>query len=274
MDNSNVFRLVIQKGPQVDKEFALVKDIISLGRDASNDFPIPDPEVSRRHARLIKQGNDYFIEDLGSTNGTFINRARVSAPYKLVPGDEVGFGETVRLVYQAPYEDVPRTMVSEEEPEPEFDATMAADAGPHPYVAAPSWEPEPYKAPPQYEPEYEPPPPPKVKPTYAPPPPPPIERQPTYAPPPPPQYEPLPPVDPPSFRPPAAAPEYPAEEGKKKKSRKGLFIGCGCLLLLIIVALVVGLGYLLYNAPVEFWNDPINNIDRLLGMAAPFLAAL
>ncbi|MBN1315513.1 MAG: FHA domain-containing protein [Anaerolineales bacterium] len=276
MDNSQVFRLVMRKGPQMDKEYALVKDIVSLGRDSTNDFPVPDPEVSRRHARLVKQGKDYFIEDLGSTNGTFVNRARVSAPFRLSAGDEIGFGETVSMVFEAPLPDIPGTIVSDEDDfVPDEDSTMAADISPHPYDAGPDWNFEPYK-----EPEFEPPAygikapqPPEPEPFYAPPPP---EPEPTYAPPPP--VEPLPSIDPPSFRPSASAtvsePDYSGAGGEEKKSRKGLYIGCGCLLALVICALVGGLAYLLWNAPTEFWNDPLNNFDRLLGLALPFLTAL
>jgi len=65
-----------------------------LGRDPRADFEIAHPMVSARHARLSRQGNQYFIEDLDSTNGTFV-RGRRLAPNIKVPikvGDEIGFG--------------------------------------------------------------------------------------------------------------------------------------------------------------------------------------
>lgn len=65
-----------------------------FGRDPQSDFPIPHPMVSARHARLTREGSQYFIEDLGSTNGTFVRGRKVPAKTK-VPvkaGDEIGFG--------------------------------------------------------------------------------------------------------------------------------------------------------------------------------------
>ncbi len=65
-----------------------------FGRDAQSDFQIPHPMVSARHARLTREGSQYFIEDLGSTNGTFVRGRRLPAKTK-VPikvGDEIGFG--------------------------------------------------------------------------------------------------------------------------------------------------------------------------------------
>lgn len=65
-----------------------------FGRGPGVDFPVPHPMVSARHAQLTKEGNQFFIEDLGSTNGTFVRGRRVP-PRTKVPvkvGDEIGFG--------------------------------------------------------------------------------------------------------------------------------------------------------------------------------------
>ncbi len=65
-----------------------------FGRDVQSDFQIPHPMVSARHARLTREGNQYFIEDLGSTNGTFVRGRRLPAKTN-VPirvGDEISFG--------------------------------------------------------------------------------------------------------------------------------------------------------------------------------------
>jgi len=65
-----------------------------FGRDPQSDFQIPHPMVSARHACLTREGNQYFVEDLGSTNGTFVRGRRLPAKTK-VPikvGDEIGFG--------------------------------------------------------------------------------------------------------------------------------------------------------------------------------------
>ncbi len=94
------YRLTMQRGPNVGKTYELVKDVVTMGRDMSNDIVINDAESSRHHARLTKQGVTYVMEDLGSTNGTFVNSARLSTPRPLNPGDTVGGGETVTLSYE------------------------------------------------------------------------------------------------------------------------------------------------------------------------------
>jgi len=65
-----------------------------LGRDDSADLAFPgESSVSRRHARIVRTGGSVEVEDLGSTNGTYINGARISAATPLSPGDSVLFGE-------------------------------------------------------------------------------------------------------------------------------------------------------------------------------------
>jgi pSer/pThr/pTyr-binding forkhead associated (FHA) protein len=288
MESQATFRLVMQSGPQPDKVFALVRDTISIGRDAGNDIAISDPEISRRHARLIQQPGGYAIEDLGSTNGTFVNGARIASAHQLNHGDQIGLGETVVVVYHGLEETEPATMVGSTPPPP--DATVAADpsmrpAAPPPEMPQAPEMPEPYEMP-QAPAEPAPPPPPMAEPIreapepdYAPPPPfaaePVQEAPPSYAfepeptPPPPPfAGEPTssPPTPAASYTPPSYEYEEPAEE-EPKKSRKGLLIGCGCLLLLLICAAVAGVAKFLWDAPPEFWQDPM----QYLGIGAMLL---
>jgi pSer/pThr/pTyr-binding forkhead associated (FHA) protein len=63
-----------------------------LGRDAAADITLPDPAISRRHARLYCGADGVWLEDLGSTNGTYINGDRLTVPYRLRDGDEVRLG--------------------------------------------------------------------------------------------------------------------------------------------------------------------------------------
>lgn len=106
------FRLVMRSGPTVGKAYPLDKNEMFLGRDLSNDIVINDPEISRRHSRLFVQGNSYIIEDLGSTNGTFVNGQRLMGPNVLRPGDVITFGERMSLVYESSDYDQDATMVS------------------------------------------------------------------------------------------------------------------------------------------------------------------
>ena len=106
------YQLVMRSGPTPGKTFPLTKDEITIGRDSSNDIVINDAEVSRKHAQLVKQGGAYVIEDLGSTNGTFVNGQRLMGPHSLRPDELILLGENVSLVYQVEAYDPDATIVS------------------------------------------------------------------------------------------------------------------------------------------------------------------
>lgn len=105
------YQLVMRTGPAPGKSFALDKNEIRIGRDISNEVVINDAEVSRKHARLILQASGYVLEDLGSTNGTFVNGNRLVGPHPLKPGETVLLGENVTLTFQAAKFDPDATMV-------------------------------------------------------------------------------------------------------------------------------------------------------------------
>ncbi|HRJ56162.1 MAG TPA: FHA domain-containing protein [Anaerolineales bacterium] len=84
------------------KVFELIKSEIVIGRDEGVDVVIPTPAVSRRHAKLSMEGNGYVIEDLGSSNGTFVNGERLRARKALNAGDEIKLGQAITLSYTAP----------------------------------------------------------------------------------------------------------------------------------------------------------------------------
>lgn len=94
------FQLTMQAGPNPGKVFPLDKAEISIGRDENRDIFILDSGVSRKHARLTMQGNVYTLEDLGSTNGTFVNGQRLTAPKVLQPNDVILLGDKVRLLIE------------------------------------------------------------------------------------------------------------------------------------------------------------------------------
>ncbi|MFZ4816597.1 MAG: FHA domain-containing protein [Phototrophicaceae bacterium] len=100
MQGSDSFRLIVRRGPQPNQTFDLNKDIVTIGRDITNDIVINDPEVSRHHLRYTRGAGGYTIEDLGSTNGTFINGQRLTGAKPLNNGDMIGLGETVTLGYE------------------------------------------------------------------------------------------------------------------------------------------------------------------------------
>jgi hypothetical protein len=99
-------KLVIHRGRSVGKEFPMCEDESHIGRwdadggifpDVDLDSDDPEAKVSRRHARITRRSGQYYIEDLGSTNGTFVNRGRRLLPGDRQPlrdGDEVIVGKT------------------------------------------------------------------------------------------------------------------------------------------------------------------------------------
>src|SRR5512147_2377497 len=96
------FKLSVRQGPRPNLVFELDQDSYTIGREAGAEIVIEDAQVSRRHAQLTRQGTSYVIEDIGSTNGTYVNGKRVTAPVLLSDGDMVGLADTVVLVVQAP----------------------------------------------------------------------------------------------------------------------------------------------------------------------------
>ncbi len=106
------FQLIMRSGPTPGAAFALEGDQMTIGRDSTNEIVINDAEVSRRHARLTFQGGKYVLEDLGSTNGTFVNGQRLAGPRVLKPGEVISFGEQIVLVFEAISLDAGATMVS------------------------------------------------------------------------------------------------------------------------------------------------------------------
>jgi FHA domain-containing protein len=77
-----------------------VRPPVEVGRTNEADVALHDPEVSRRHARLESRGGFVYVEDLGSSNGTFLNGRRVTEPIEVRPGDEIDVG-TTRVVVTA-----------------------------------------------------------------------------------------------------------------------------------------------------------------------------
>jgi hypothetical protein len=135
------YRLVMHSGPLAGRAFPMEKTELFVGRDLSNDIVINDPEVSRRHARLFLQGNNFVLEDLGSTNGTAVNGQRLLGPYILHPGETVVFGEHITAVFEATQPDVGSTVVSAPQQAPR--SAPAASAGPA-YAPPPYVEPAGY----------------------------------------------------------------------------------------------------------------------------------
>jgi len=68
---------------------------ILLGRGADATIRLDDDYVSTRHARFVPHGDDWYVEDLGSTNGTYIGSQRISTPMVVAIGVQVRVGKTI-----------------------------------------------------------------------------------------------------------------------------------------------------------------------------------
>jgi hypothetical protein len=89
--------LVVKRGPNAGSRFLLDKDVTTVGRHPESDIFLDDVTVSRRHAEFTRVGDGFVVRDVGSLNGTYLNRERLEeAP--LSNGDEVQIGK-FRLVY-------------------------------------------------------------------------------------------------------------------------------------------------------------------------------
>lgn len=86
---------VAVRGPDGDKLGTYkLGDPLEIGRADSCTIRLEDAYVSQMHAKLFAKDGAWFVEDLGSTNGTFLNEARVAAPAAIAPGDIVRVGKT------------------------------------------------------------------------------------------------------------------------------------------------------------------------------------
>ncbi len=101
---------------------------ITIGRSARNDLCIPDPFASRVHAEVRREGDQYFLQDLGSANGTYYEGARAEGTLPLTPGGRIQIGET-EIVFRDSSIAGELTTVEEEEGEaPVPEATIAFDS--------------------------------------------------------------------------------------------------------------------------------------------------
>lgn len=141
---AKAFYIIIETGPDAGRRFDLRGGSIVIGRDPTNDIVLDDIEVSRKHARLIAQSGGYVIEDMGSTNGTYVDEERIRAMLPLRPGTRVRLGENITFMYEA-------EVVEEADTDPVLPASpqrrgaAPAASQPEPLVSEARLEPDPYR---------------------------------------------------------------------------------------------------------------------------------
>lgn len=97
-------------GSAPQERWALDQDEIVIGRDPRTPVHLPNRQVSRQHARLHKRDEQFYIEDLGSKNGTFVNGEPIKDERKLEDGDVVHIGFAYRLTFVGSESTVPLTL--------------------------------------------------------------------------------------------------------------------------------------------------------------------
>lgn len=121
--NASEAHIVVHQDPTTQQVFPLTEKTITVGREAYNDVVLIDPEASRKHAQISFQDGRYVIEDLGSTNGTYVNGRQILSPTALNPGDVIEVGEMARILFQGPGSDISETVLRA--PSSSRDATVA-----------------------------------------------------------------------------------------------------------------------------------------------------
>jgi hypothetical protein len=90
----NVSRLVITAGPKEGLEVSLGRDPLTIGRAPDSGLVIRDDYTSTHHAKLLLWNEDWMIQDLDSTNGTFLGGKRISSPTQITLGTPIKVGAT------------------------------------------------------------------------------------------------------------------------------------------------------------------------------------
>lgn len=84
--------LIVRRGPNEGTSFVLDSDLVTVGRSDDADIVLDDVTVSRKHAEFIREAQGWRLRDVGSLNGTYVNRERIDATH-LSGGDEVQIGK-------------------------------------------------------------------------------------------------------------------------------------------------------------------------------------
>jgi len=87
--------LYVERGPGTGQLVPIHQGVLRLGRSSASDLRLQHPSISRRHAQLLRQGDRLVLKDLGSQNGTYVNRVRLNTERELFSGDEIALGNAL-----------------------------------------------------------------------------------------------------------------------------------------------------------------------------------
>jgi DNA-binding winged helix-turn-helix (wHTH) protein len=91
--------ILVLEGPFQGQHWAMTTDEIVLGRDDEADITLPERAVSRRHVRIYKEGDTYYITDLESRNGTWVNDQKLEGVHALKDGDVIHMARAVKIQF-------------------------------------------------------------------------------------------------------------------------------------------------------------------------------
>jgi hypothetical protein len=91
--------LLVIDGPRVNEYWTLNDDTTILGRDEECDISVPDRQISRQHIRIHREGKRYFVSDLESRNGTWVNGERLEGTRELFDNDEIQVALAIKLQF-------------------------------------------------------------------------------------------------------------------------------------------------------------------------------
>jgi len=94
---NRAYCLEILEGPDAGQSFPLLSDSFHVGRHSQCEIVLRDPEVSRRHVKISREEAGWLLDDLGSTNGTWLNGQRITRQL-VVPGEKLRLGQTVAVI--------------------------------------------------------------------------------------------------------------------------------------------------------------------------------
>src|SRR6478752_9224053 len=122
--------LIVKYPDRAAEHFQISRLRVTIGRSARNDLCIPDPFASRVHAEVRREGEEYFLQDLGSANGTLYNGGTVEGTVPLTPGGRIQIGETEIVFDDGTYNSgMGATMITDNSDASLPEATIALASG-------------------------------------------------------------------------------------------------------------------------------------------------
>ena len=97
--------LVVKRGPNAGSKFVLDAEVTRAGRHPDSEIFLDDITVSRRHAEIVRNDGGYSLKDVGSLNGTYLNRERIEGAVPLRNGDELQIGKFKLVFFSGTGED-------------------------------------------------------------------------------------------------------------------------------------------------------------------------